>query len=58
LVFREEVAHGVDGVFVCLHDGGKLNFFLLHGRNRLPIRRKFSEKTTKKENFSQKCLRH
>ena len=31
VVFREEVAHGVNRVFVCLHDGGKLIFFLLHG---------------------------
>ncbi len=58
VVFREEIAHGVNRVFVCFHDGGKLNFFLLHCRNRLPIRRKTSEKTTKEEKFSRKCLQY
>ena len=30
LVLREEVAHGEDGVFVCLHDVRKFRFFLFH----------------------------
>ena len=31
VVLREQVTNGVDGVFVPLHDVGKLVFFLLHG---------------------------
>ena len=56
LVFRKEVTHGEYRVFVAFDNVGESLFFFFHGKNRLPIRRKKSEKTTRGQKLLMKLI--